>query len=1353
MKKNKFLLTVVISLFIISAIGSVVAKDIAYIAKDVNHRDQNIVNLLDEGGYTYDIIYQSALTSTDFSGYSIILVGDGIFSNPALIPVNSKNSVILNTYHIDDWFWTDKSISSKSSNYPSEVSVYDDGSSIVDGVGDTFVPYNTQSGKNSYTVKYIPKSLDAPGLETIIADDLSLMKLLGIYVPKNGAVVATIKNGSVLTQNHISNARGVFLGFVETDLWKDDTKTVFYNAIDWAMNGEDRDNDGFLMDVDCDDTDPEINPDATEIPYDYIDQDCDGSDLNDLDEDGFVADFVGGDDCDDEDPTYNIASLDLTKNCMNDAPIIEIPAKISVHEGETAMITIDAYDPEDDDITYEINDSRFVQDPDNYNVFTWETGYEDEGDYTFFVIVSDGELESVKPFTVKVWNRNKAPELIEDIPDQEWDEDTTHELDLTGYFYDLDGDDLVYMFYDTSSNKGIGLLSIEDGIAYFNSKENWYGEDWIIFRVFDGLNVAYTNNITLRVLPVNDAPESIEDIGTIDIDEDEIYYLNLSYYIEDVDSELEYSVENTTHLTFAVEGDVLEITPAEDWSGEESTTITASDGEYDFSENFSVNVIPVNDAPEVDPIDEKLVLAGWKVDIFASATDKEGDEFNFSMNDSRFVQDDDMKNHFSWQTGEDDYGMYTFKVLAYDGNSYGHTEVNVNVLQKIFINEFVWGGEGWIELYNPKSVPFSLNGCKLTNGAEEMALYGTLTGEGFASFGWNALESNGEIQLICRDILMDSIEYEEFDTDNSLGRKTDGFDDGTEDSFEIFDYPTRNVSNSADVTKPEVELTGPENNTLYTENRDVLFEFLVKDNMAEDLECSIIANSKVLEKENFQNDTEGSFFIDYLQDGTYVWNVECSDGTNKESAMESWMITISAPDMPVLAKIGNKIVNENNQLKFSVHATDSDGDSIEMRASGLPAGAEFNDNSNGNGVFTWTPNYEQSGSYQVTFAAEDSTGLEDSETITILVGNTKEPPKFSDAEICSSEDRNGSIELDIKDPDEGDDFEVGDIIDGTLKIKNNFDDDMDFDAKIYLYDTAEEETIEEVKDSVDVKDGKYEEIEFSIEIPEDIDTEGEFAIYAYVEGEDGECNTAYVNIDIKREKHKVIISEINLDREDISPGDEMKVEVKAENLGREDEDATISLDIPALNIHQESGEFEIEKYGKDDEKTEIFFVTIPKDAKYGYYDMNASVDYGNGEDSDVEEITISARTSGSGGTQENNVITLNFNPSTYVSTTKEVPLTLGENNEGGTTGNSVIVANKASSGSSSKTRLVRITSDVSLGVDETETEEYNPNVKVEFDGEEKSAKTNINQWVLLAVVFGLLIIITASLILSLRRRY
>ena len=61
---------------------------------------------------------------------------------------------------------------------------------------------------------------------------------------------------------------------------------------------------GYVSDnTDCDDTEAGAFPGGSEVPYDGIDNDCDGADLTDADGDGFDAEVIGGTDCDDDDST------------------------------------------------------------------------------------------------------------------------------------------------------------------------------------------------------------------------------------------------------------------------------------------------------------------------------------------------------------------------------------------------------------------------------------------------------------------------------------------------------------------------------------------------------------------------------------------------------------------------------------------------------------------------------------------------------------------------------------------------------------------------------------------------------------------------------------------------------------------------------------------------------------------------------------------------------------------------------------------------------------------------------------------------------------------------------------------
>lgn len=76
----------------------------------------------------------------------------------------------------------------------------------------------------------------------------------------------------------------------------------------------DADYDGFDVNSDCDDNNPDVNPDAWDLCEDGIDNDCQDGDAQcpvDDDNDGFVAE----EDCNDRDPDVN---PDAQEDCMND---------------------------------------------------------------------------------------------------------------------------------------------------------------------------------------------------------------------------------------------------------------------------------------------------------------------------------------------------------------------------------------------------------------------------------------------------------------------------------------------------------------------------------------------------------------------------------------------------------------------------------------------------------------------------------------------------------------------------------------------------------------------------------------------------------------------------------------------------------------------------------------------------------------------------------------------------------------------------------------------------------------------------------------------------------------------------
>ncbi|MEE2756981.1 MAG: MopE-related protein [Myxococcota bacterium] len=92
------------------------------------------------------------------------------------------------------------------------------------------------------------------------------------------------------------------------------------DGVDVACSGMDRDGDGWTVERgDCDDMSAQVNPDQAEIPYNRIDDDCnERTSDTDVDRDGYDATAVGGMDCDDMNANINPEGRDIAGNGIDE---------------------------------------------------------------------------------------------------------------------------------------------------------------------------------------------------------------------------------------------------------------------------------------------------------------------------------------------------------------------------------------------------------------------------------------------------------------------------------------------------------------------------------------------------------------------------------------------------------------------------------------------------------------------------------------------------------------------------------------------------------------------------------------------------------------------------------------------------------------------------------------------------------------------------------------------------------------------------------------------------------------------------------------------------------------------------
>jgi len=114
-------------------------------------------------------------------------------------------------------------------------------------------------------------------------------------------------------------------------------------------------------------------------------------------------------------------------------------------------------------------------------------------------------------------------------------------------------------------------------------------------------------------------------------------------------------------------------------------------------------------------------------------------------------------------------------------------------------------------------------------------------------------------------------------------------------------------------------------------------------------------------------------------------------------------VAINVNNRPYIVAVGDTTIYEDSLLTVSLTVTDADGDVPTVSTSTilpsgqsttLPTGASF---STGTNIFTWRPGYDQSGTYTITFTADDGRGATYSESIQITVYEVNQAPYFSPA--------------------------------------------------------------------------------------------------------------------------------------------------------------------------------------------------------------------------------------------------------------------------------------------------------------------------------------------------------------------
>ncbi len=126
--------------------------------------------------------------------------------------------------------------------------------------------------------------------------------------------------------------------------------------------------------------------------------------------------------------------------------------------------------------------------------------------------------------------------------------------------------------------------------------------------------------------------------------------------------------------------------------------------------------------------------------------------------------------------------------------------------------------------------------------------------------------------------------------------------------------------------------------------------------------------------------TELSFEYFYFNEGS------------PSATIDDGIVFYGDPD-PWIDNPGAISYNENDSISFDIFAHDPLNQNITLDlTSELPDGADWSDNGDGSGTFTWLTDYLDGGTYTLSVTVENEDSLTDTESFDLIITNVSQPP-------------------------------------------------------------------------------------------------------------------------------------------------------------------------------------------------------------------------------------------------------------------------------------------------------------------------------------------------------------------------
>ncbi len=658
----------------------------------------------------------------------------------------------------------------------------------------------------------------------------------------------------------------------------------------------------------------------------------------------------------------------VSVNHINRTPVMEeIPPYSG---GENVLITfkVTGSDPDVEDVDKLVYEAQTLPEGANFTdqTFSWTPTYDQSGEYSVTFNLSDGQLNDSKivPFTVNHVNR---PPKIDSLAAQITDEAKQIQFNITAS--DPDVEDAGKF---TLSSTGLPEGAIFDPTtAAFNWTPTFEqsGKYDITFTNTDPAGLTNTLTLPLTVNHINRTPvfnplqaQIVEEnsplsfVVPIGEDPDKEDAEKLIYVAKDLPEGATFDPATMT-LAFA---------PTFEQSGEYTTTISLTDGEFTVEQPVKLTVSHVNRSPVMDALEPKSVDENSQLQftLVSNDPDKE-DEGKTTLISTELPQGaafDNNTGSFTWTPTYEQSGDYTITFTITD-------PAGLNAAQTVSITVAHVNREPKIKEVPQQTVaenvPISINFEATDEDKED---------EGKLKFSGSTIPNGATL-----DELTGSFAW----TPNFLQAGNHKFDVKVTDSGELFtaqsiEIVVQNINRSP-VINPIEDKTANENSALAfsitgsDEDTDNELKYSLSD---------IPDGAEFDEKSGSFSWTPG-----FEQAGDYNITATLDDGESQVTT--NFKITVTNVNRkPEIEKGGSATITVGETAQLSFSASDPDDDNITFSSDNLPEGSSLN----ASGDFTWTPGENQVGSFVFIVVASDGTDSDQTSASVTVQAKPLPPP-------------------------------------------------------------------------------------------------------------------------------------------------------------------------------------------------------------------------------------------------------------------------------------------------------------------------------------------------------------------------